>query len=113
MHSFDEDAIRLERERRLVQQEAARRDTASTLATARSLRYIGWACALLPVVGILGVALFMLIAFVSCIYAHSKGSPDAIRELLMTLLHGGGAGLLWLVVNVVALAVFGASLGRL
>ncbi|HGK7303826.1 TPA: hypothetical protein ACJ509_001693 [Stenotrophomonas maltophilia] len=110
MNPVPENDVQQALNERRVRDEAARRSTDGAMRTARTLRWVGWACALVPVIGIFGVMFFVLGAFICFMYAHSKGNPDGLKNALLSLASAVVAGLVWLLVNLVVLGLFGAVL---
>ena len=52
MNQLNESDVQNALQQRLVREEAGRRATDGLMRTARTLRWIGWGCALVPIVGI-------------------------------------------------------------
>ncbi len=110
MNVIDENHVQDELQRRRVREEAARRATEGTVRTARALRWIGWGCALVPVAGIFGVVLFLLGAVLCFAIVQGKGNPDGIRQLLLTLASLVASVIIWVLVNLTVLGLFGAAM---
>lgn len=110
MNQLNESDVQDALQQRLVREEAGRRATDGLMRTARTLRWIGWGCALVPIVGIVGVVLFLLSTILCFAYAQSKGNPDGIKQLLITLASLFAAGIVWVLVNLTVLCLFGAAM---
>ena len=110
MNQLNESDVRTALQQRLVREEAGRRATEGLMRTARTLRWIGWVCALVPIIGIVGVVLFLLSTILCFAYAQSKGNPDGIKQLLITLASLFAAGIVWVLVNLTVLGLFGAAM---
>ncbi|MGE8247931.1 MAG: hypothetical protein ACN6PO_01785 [Stenotrophomonas bentonitica] len=110
MNQLNESDVQDALQQRLVREEAGRRATDGLMRTARTLRWIGWGCALVPIVGIFGVVLFLLSTILCFAYAQSKGNPDGIKQLLITLASLFAAGIVWVLVNLTVLGLFGAAM---
>lgn len=111
MNTVNESLVQQEQERRRAAEEAARRDTAGTMKWGRILRYLGWACGLVPVIGIAGVAIFLVLSVFFFAYAKTKGNTEGLKQMFFSIGSLFGAFILWLIVNFVVLAMFGVGAG--
>lgn len=102
----------------LVQQEvelsrareaAALRENATLFKLLGIVRILGWLCALIPILGFLGVFfLGFLIPFIGFGVGLVLGAKKyAIKQLIITPCAAAAAGVVWLAVNFTIVMIFG------
>ncbi len=80
-----------------------------TVKAIKVLRILGWLCALVPIIGIIGIGLLAgFIPLVGFIYLATQGAPRyAVKQILISFLAGAAATIAWLIVNGIVVAMFG------
>jgi len=109
MTADTETLVQQEVELSRAREEAALRENATMFKLLEIVRILGWLCALVPVIGFLGIFfLGFLIPFIGFGIGLVLGAKKyAIKQMIITPCAAAAAGVAWLVVNFIVVMVIG------
>lgn len=92
-----------------AREEAALRENATMFKLLGIVRILGWLCALVPVIGFVGIFfLGFLVPFVGFGIGFVLGAKKyALRQIIITPCAAAAAGVVWLVVNFIVVLIIG------
>lgn len=108
MSTDHEALIRDEMNLNRAREEAALREHSTWVKALSIVRILGWLCAFIPVIGMIGaVFLAFIVPFVGNLVLAAMGAKKhAIRQILITIGGFAAAFIVWAIVNLVVLAAF-------
>lgn len=100
------EVVKQERDLDRAREAAVLNEYSGMVKAVKITRFVGWLCALVPIIGAFGVGLLAgLIPFVGFIYLAVQGAKKfAVKQILITIGAAMASIFVWFIINIAVLA---------